>query len=74
MPKNLYILEYLHSHLLAATIRVPPMASAITHPIGGIYCFGKGNTPTLNKIYFSRACEILMIKSPIRSNSEIVSR
>ena len=36
--------------------------------------FGKGNTPTLNKIYFSRACEILMIKSPIRSNSEIVSR
>lgn len=74
MPKNLYILDYRHSHRLVATIRVPPMASAITHPIGGRYYFGKGNSPTLNEIYFSRACEMLMIKSPIRSNSEIVSR
>ena len=74
MPKNLYILDYRHSHRLVATIRVPPMASDITHPIGGLYYFGKGNSPTLNEIYFSRACEMLMIKSPIRSNSEIVSR
>ena len=74
MPKNLYILDYRHSYRLVATKRVPPMASAITHPIGGLYYFGKGNYPTLNEIYFSRACEMLMIKSPIRSNSEIVSR
>ena len=44
MPKNLYILDYRHSYRLVATIRVPPMASAITHPIGGIYCFGKGHS------------------------------
>ena len=74
MPKNLYILDYRHSLWQVATIRAPPMASAITHPIGGLYCFGKGNSPTLNEIYFSRACEMLIIKSPIRSNSEIVSR
>ena len=74
MPKNLYILDYRHFLWQVATIRVPPMASAITHPIGGIYCFGNGNSPTLNEIYFSRACEMLIIKSPIRSNSEIVSR
>ena len=74
MPKNSYILDYRHSLWQVATIRAPPMASAFTHHIGGIYCFGKGNSPTLNEIYFSRACEMLIIKSPIRSNSEIVSR